>query len=125
MRIELLRTDAFGIGPVIRLGAVGAWSRTVGYWTRSPWSGRRSVQGRAVVDGVVTNALAHAVATALAIAGCQRMEDVDSVETDLYRANAIESDDTSVVRIRTTDGRDVTCALTLSAPVQSNTEPNQ
>jgi predicted dehydrogenase len=116
--IEMLRTDAFGIGPVIRLGAVGAWSRTVGYWTRSPWAGRRSVQGRAVVDGVVTNALAHAVATTLAIAGCQRLEDVESVETDLYRANAIESDDTSVVRIRTTDGRDLTCALTLSAPVQ-------
>ena len=35
----------------------GAWSRTVGYWTRSPWSGRRSLRGRPVVDGVVTNPL--------------------------------------------------------------------
>ena len=70
--LEMLRTDAFGIGPVVRLGAVGAWSRTVGYWTRSPWAGRRSLKGRAVVDGVVTNPLAHAVATALAIVDCRQ-----------------------------------------------------
>ena len=118
----MLQDDAFGIGPVVRLGAVGAWSRTVGYFTRSSWSGRRSMRGRAVVDGVVTNPLAHAVATALAVAGCRRLEDVDMVETDLYRANAIDSDDTSVVRIRTTRGLEVTCALSLCAPDQRNPE---
>jgi predicted dehydrogenase len=117
-----LRTDAFGIGPVTRLGAVGAWSRTVGYWSRSPWAGRRSLNGRAVVDGVVTNPLAHAVATALAIADCHTVEDVAEVETDLYRANAIESDDTSVVRMRTTKRLQVTCALSLCAPVQREPE---
>src|SRR3712207_5016197 len=69
--LEMLRADAFGIGPVVRVGAVGAWSRTVGYWNRSSWSGRRSLQGRAVVDGVVTNPLAHAVATALAVVDCR------------------------------------------------------
>ena len=102
--LEMLRADSFGIGPVVRIGAVGAWSRTVGYWSRSSWSGRRSLRGRAVVDGVVTNPLAHAVATALAIADCRTLEDVEAVDTDLYRANAIDSDDTSVVRIRTTQG---------------------
>jgi predicted dehydrogenase len=120
--LEMLRADAFGIGPIVRLGAVGAWSRTVGYWSRSPWSGHRSLHGRAVVDGVVTNPLAHAVATALAIADCRRLEDVDVVKTDLYRANAIDSDDTSVVRIRTTQGLEVTCALSLCAPVNRDPE---
>ena len=43
------------------------------------------------------------------------MEDVASVETDLYRANDIESDDTSVIRIRTAAGLPVTCALTICA----------
>ena len=116
--VEMLTDDAFDIGPIIRVSAVGAWSRTVGYWSRSPWAGRRSLGGQAVVDGVVTNALAHAVVTALSIVGCRRMEDVETVQTNLYRANAIESDDTSVVRIRTTDGFEVTCALSLCASDQ-------
>ena len=115
--LEMLETDALGIGRMVRVSAVGAWSRAVGYWSRSPWAGRRSLRGRAVNDGVVTNPLAHSVATALAVVGCRRLEDVESVETDLYRANAIESDDTSVVRIRTTRGLQVTCALTLCSPV--------
>ena len=115
--LEMLEADTLGIGRLVRVGAVGAWSRAVGYWNRSPWAGRRSLHGRAVNDGVVTNPLAHAVATALAVVGCRRSEDVESVETDLYRANAIDSDDTSVVRIRTTRGLQVTCALTLCAPV--------
>lgn len=116
--LPLLRDDAFDIGPAVAASAVGAWSRTVGYWTRSPWAGRRSLAGRPVVDGVVTNALAHAVVTALALVGCRRLDDVESVEADLYRANAIESDDTSVVRVRTTSGLGVTCALSLCAPVE-------
>ena len=93
-------------------------SRTVGYWNRSPWAGRRSLHGRVVNDGVVTNPLAHAVATALAVVGCRRREDVESVETDLYRANAIDSDDTSVVRIHTTWGLPVTCALSMCSSIQ-------
>ena len=116
--LEMLREDAFDIGSVVRVSAVGAWSRTVGYWSRSPWAGRRSLGGRPVVDGVVTNPLAHAVVTALAIVGCRRLDEVELVQTDLYRANAIESDDTSVVRIRTIDGLEVTCALSLCAPVE-------
>lgn len=120
--VEMLLADAFGIGPVVGLGAVAAWSRTVGYWSRSPWSGRRSLRGGAVVDGVVTNVLAHAVVTALAIVGCRRLEDVDVVETDLYRANAIDSDDTSAVRIRTTQGLEVTCAVSSCARAQREPE---
>ncbi len=116
--LEMLREDAFDIGSLVRVSAVGAWSRTVGYWSRSPWAGHRSLHGQPVVDGVVTNPLAHAVATALAIVGCRRLEDVEVVETDLYRANAIDSDDTSVVRIRTNQHLRVTCALTLCAPDQ-------
>jgi predicted dehydrogenase len=116
--LEILTEDAMGIGDLVRVSAVGPWSRTIGYWTRSPWAGRRSLGGQPVVDGVMTNALAHAVVTALAIAGCRQLDEVETVETELYRANAIDSDDTSVVRIRTTHGLQVTCALTLCAPVE-------
>ncbi|WP_265520401.1 Gfo/Idh/MocA family protein [Oerskovia flava] len=103
------------IGDVVRIGAVGTWVRTAGYWARAPWAGRRRMGGRDVVDGVVTNPLAHAVATALRVAGVTRAQDVASVEVDLYRANPIEADDTSSVRVVAHDGTQVACGLTLCA----------
>jgi predicted dehydrogenase len=116
--IGLFRGDELGIGEIVNVTATGAWSRTLGYWTRSPWAGRRTLDGQPVMDGVVTNALAHATATALAVLGCRRTDDVAAVDVDLYRANDIESDDTSAVRIRTTTGTTVTCAYTLCASAQ-------
>jgi predicted dehydrogenase len=117
---RLFEQDAFGIGEIVKVTATGAWSRTAGYWDRSPWAGRRSLDGQPVVDGVVTNPLAHATATALALVGCRELGDVAAVDTDLYRANAIDSDDTSVVRIHTTTGLIVTCAFTLCASEQDD-----
>lgn len=108
-----------GIGEVIGIGAVGTWVRTAGYWARSPWAGRRRLNGVEVVDGVVTNPLAHAVATALRVAGVTRASDVESVETDLYRASSIEADDTSSVRVVSVDGRSFGFGLTLCAPERS------
>ncbi|MDR6415031.1 Gfo/Idh/MocA family oxidoreductase [Pseudarthrobacter sulfonivorans] len=103
------------IGTLQGISATGRWVRPRAYFKRSRWAGKRSLDGVNVVDGVATNPLAHAVATALRIAGARTTADVRSVETDLYRANDIESDDTSVIRIRTTTGLPITCALTICA----------
>ncbi|WP_342667713.1 Gfo/Idh/MocA family oxidoreductase [Arthrobacter castelli] len=103
------------IGEVRSISATGQWVRTRAYYQRSPWAGKRRIQGTDVVDGVATNPLAHAVATALHIAGARETSDIAGVDTDLYHAHDIESDDTSVIRIRTTNGPTVTCALTLCA----------
>lgn len=108
------------IGDVLGLSAQGMWLRTRGYFKRSRWAGKRSLEGTDVVDGVATNALAHAVATGLQMAGAHTVADVASVETDLYRANTTQSDDTSVIRVRTVSGRTLLCALTLCAPEQQN-----
>jgi predicted dehydrogenase len=110
---ELLASGA--IGTLQGISATGRWVRDRAYYKRSRWAGKRSIDGVDVVDGVATNPLAHAVAIALRIAGARTIEDVASVETDLYRANDIESDDTSVIRIRTANGLPVTCALTICA----------
>ena len=107
------------IGEVRGVSAVGTWVRTTGYFKRSRWAGKRSLDGTDVVDGVATNALAHAVATGLRIAGAALAADVASVETDLYRAHATESDDTSVIRVRTAGGTVLLCALTLCADEQT------
>jgi predicted dehydrogenase len=103
------------IGTLQGISATGRWVRDKAYYKRSRWAGKRSINGVDVVDGVATNPLAHAVATALRIAGARTTADVASVETELYRANDIESDDTSVIRIRTASGLPITCALTICA----------
>ncbi|MFG2950269.1 Gfo/Idh/MocA family protein [Streptomyces adustus] len=115
---ELLAQGA--VGAVAGIGGAGAWSRPEAYYRRAPWAGRRRLHGADVVDGVLTNPLAHAVATALALGGATRAEDVTGIETELLRANDIESDDTSCVRVTTAQGRPITVAATLCA-----TEPDE
>ncbi|OKK08540.1 oxidoreductase [Streptomyces sp. CB03234] len=104
------------IGEVTGIGAAGAWARDEAYFRRSPWAGKRRLDdGTDVVDGVLTNPLAHAVATALALDGSARADDVTGIELELARANDIEADDTSCVRITTARGTPVTVAVTLCA----------
>ncbi|MEU9830543.1 DUF6807 family protein [Streptosporangium sp. NPDC048047] len=106
---KLVRDGA--IGRVTGIGAAGAWARPYSYYSRVPWAGRRRADGVDVVDGVLTNPLAHAVATAIAVSGAE----VESVEVELYRANEIEADDTSSARLRMDDGTTVTVAVSLCA----------
>ncbi|MEE1754868.1 Gfo/Idh/MocA family protein [Streptomyces sp. SP18CS02] len=103
------------IGRLVGIGAAGAWARDEAYFRRSPWAGRRRIGDTDVVDGVLTNPLAHAVATALALDGSTHAEDITDIELELARANEIEADDTSCVRITTTRSTSVTVAVTLCA----------
>ncbi|KUN78648.1 oxidoreductase [Streptomyces bungoensis] len=102
------------IGELVGVGGAGAWARDEAYYRRAPWAGKRRLNGADVVDGVLTNPLAHAVATGLALLGATRAEHVTGIETELLRANDIESDDTSCVRVSTVHGP-VTVAATLCA----------
>ncbi|MFC9689411.1 Gfo/Idh/MocA family protein [Kribbella sp. NPDC056951] len=104
-----------GLGGIRGISATGKWLRKAGYFDRAPWAGRRTLNGIAVVDGAVTNPLAHSTAAALLLDGSTGVDDIRSVETDLYRANDIESDDTSTVRITTTRGTSILIAVTLCA----------
>ncbi|MDX3635296.1 Gfo/Idh/MocA family oxidoreductase [Streptomyces europaeiscabiei] len=103
------------IGEVVGIGGAGAWARAEAYYRRAPWAGKRRLNGVDVIDGALTNPLAHAVATGLTLAGAGRAEDVTAIETELLRANDIESDDTSCVRVTTADGGRITVAATLCA----------
>ncbi|MFE7390798.1 Gfo/Idh/MocA family protein [Streptomyces sp. NPDC057582] len=103
------------LGTVLGIGAAGAWVRDDAYYRRAPWAGRRRIGTVDVVDGVLTNPLAHAVATALELAGAGTADDVAAIETELFRAHDIEADDTSSVRITTTGGLPVTASVTLCA----------
>ena len=107
------------VGEPVRYGALATWVRTEEYWRRTPWAGRRALDGVPVVDGAVTNPLAHAVATGLAIAGATRESDVAGVRLDLYRANDIEADDTSSLVVDLVGGGTLACALSLTASQRS------
>ena len=104
------------IGDVLHFGAVGLWSRSEQYWRRTAWAGHRVREGRLVADGVVTNPLAHAVATAFAIAGAHAPADVVAVDADLRRANDIETDDTSSLVVELHGGLRVAAGLAVTAP---------
>ncbi|MFF5565589.1 Gfo/Idh/MocA family protein [Streptomyces sp. NPDC012623] len=112
--IRKLITDG-AIGEVRGIGAAGAWARDEAYYTRAPWAGRRTLDGRDVVDGVLTNPLAHALATALRIDGSDRADSVGGIRLEQFRANDIEADDTTCLRLLTGGGTAVTVAVTLCA----------
>lgn len=114
------RIDAGEIGEVVRYSATGAWVRDEAYWTRSAWAGRRVLDGRVVADGALTNPLAHATATALALAGATLTTSVRSLEVDLWRAADIEADDTSVAVFTLDGGLKLTTAVTLAASAQTD-----
>jgi predicted dehydrogenase len=119
-RIRELVRDGL-IGEPLGIGAAGAWARDEAYFRRAPWAGHRRLDGPAgtghvdVVDGVLTNPLAHAVSTALALSGATGADDLTAIRTELFRANAIEADDTSYVELTTRHGSRVTVAATLCA----------
>jgi predicted dehydrogenase len=109
------------VGEVSHIGVAGTWVRATSYFRRAPWAGKRMLGGRPVVDGVTTNPLAHATATALRLADARRVDDVVDIDLELYRANDIEADDTSSLVLHSTTGPTIAGALTLCAPV--NTDP--
>jgi predicted dehydrogenase len=91
------------LGTITSVAIAGAWWRPDTYWTRSPWSGKRGL------DGALVNPFAHALMQALAIAG---LSGEATVELERFRTRAIETDDTSSLRI-TGAGPVVTAAVSL------------
>jgi predicted dehydrogenase len=115
--VELAAMVADGrLGELRGISATGKWVRTARYFQRARWAGHRVLDGVPVVDGAVTNPLAHSTAAALLLDGSPGADDVRSVETELFRANDIESDDTSTVRVVTARGTTILIAVTLCAP---------
>ena len=116
---ELIAAGA--IGELVGIGGAGTWQRDASYYARAPWAGRRALGGVPVVDGALTNPLAHATATALALAVGTGEEGLREVRVELFRANPIEADDTSCLRLITAGGTTITIAATLCA--EKSAEP--
>lgn len=108
------------IGDLTSVQVLGTWQRNRAYYQRSPWAGKRSMNGVRVADGVCTNPLAHSFATAFALVGLTDIGQVASIETELYHAHPIEADDTSWVRVARTDGVPIDASLVLTAEAQAD-----
>ena len=107
--------DDGAIGVLEGFGGAGSCIRDQAYFNRSVWAGRRTLDELAVVDGALTNPFAHATATALRLDGSDERGDLSEVTVELFRANDIESDDTSCLALRTHRGTRIVVAATLCA----------
>jgi predicted dehydrogenase len=97
------------IGRLKKIVVSAAWPRTASYYKRNNWAGKLSVNGTAVLDSPLNNACAHYMNLALFLAGksIDRSASPVSVESELYRANDIESADTVSVRVLTKEKTEI------------------
>lgn len=104
-------------GAIRRIRSLGGWIRTRTYYQRNDWAGRVRLGNRWVLDGTINNPFAHQVANALYFASPEHhaMASPSTVEAELYHGNPIESEDTSSMRIITTDGIEIVTNFTLCA----------
>jgi predicted dehydrogenase len=88
------------IGRVTEVAALCLAQRTDRYYARTGWAGKVTHNGQVVRDGTMNNPFAHQVHNLLAFAGAAegRVARPTAVETELYAAHDIESEDTSSVR---------------------------
>jgi predicted dehydrogenase len=105
------------VGTVTGISTVASWRRDDAYYGRSPWAGRRTVNGRPSLDGAIANPLAHALMHALAVAATLDAGDAAAprlVELERYRTRStIDVDDTASLRLTLPSGRPVVMAVTL------------
>jgi predicted dehydrogenase len=91
------------IGDVQSVRFLGLWPRRRSYFTRNDWAGRLQAGGVPVLDSPLNNAFGHFVMLSLYFAS----PEPDGATTampegvELFRAHAIESFDTAVVKMHT------------------------
>ena len=119
LKAELL---AGTYGRIKRVKSLGAWVRTDAYFNRNNWAGALKQGDHWILDGDINNPLAHVICNGLFFAGNQQADLANpvSVEAELYRANSIESEDTSAIRIQTAEGIEILSWLTLACEDESD-----
>lgn len=94
------------IGRPIAISAYGLWPRTSEYYERSSWAGEIFQNGRPVLDGPCTNAMAHFLNSLFFIAGKEPAQFARPARLagEVYRARPIASYDIGAVRGSFNDG---------------------
>ncbi|WP_030158166.1 Gfo/Idh/MocA family protein [Glycomyces sp. NRRL B-16210] len=104
--------EAGRLGEITSVGVAGSWRRPDAYYRRSPWAGKREVDGTLVADGALANPFAHASQQAIALAGDWPL--AGPIELERLRCReSIEVDDTAVWRATNKNGVRITVAVTV------------
>jgi predicted dehydrogenase len=105
------------LGPIRAIRAECRWQRPARYYSRNDWAGKLERDGVWVLDGPLNNACSHVLNLAAFLAGPAPYEFARplSVEAELYRANAIESEDTDCLRAKMDTGVELCVHLTQCA----------
>ena len=90
------------------------WPRPREYFSRNGWAGRLRIDGKAVFDSPLSNAFAHFAMLSLYFAGdtLAGVAESELIDGQLWRAHAIETFDSAVVRLRTPDEIDLWFGVT-------------
>jgi predicted dehydrogenase len=102
LKQHLLNGD---IGKIESVKFLGMWPRPREYFCRNGWAGRLRVEGKAVFDSPLSNAFAHFAMLSLYFAGrtLAGVAESELLDGQLWRAHAIETFDSAIVRLRTPD----------------------
>ena len=112
------------VGEVEAIRFIGLWPRSNAYFARNQWAGRLYIDGVAIFDSPFNNAFAHFVHLALYLAGEDQGSTASArlVNAELFRAYAIESFDTGVIRARSPGGIDFWFGASHASTVQREPE---
>jgi predicted dehydrogenase len=116
------RICAGEFGEVKRLRGMGCWSRDDSYYNRSSWAGQLRIDGNWVLDGTINNPLAHVLADQLYLSTRRqgKMSDPSEVTAELYKGHDIASEDTSSLKIVTSENVEIIFNATLCPNRQVN-----
>ena len=109
-------------GRVKRVRAMAGWPRLDSYYNRAGWAGRLKINDNWVLDGTINNPLAHMLANQLYFASMRpgMMAEPVTIEAELYHGHEIESEDTSSLRIITSDNVEIIFCATLCSFAEIN-----
>jgi predicted dehydrogenase len=114
--IQQLKSRITGgrLGAVRSLSLVCGWPRSETYYGRNEWAGKMRVGEDWILDSPANNAHAHYLMNALYLCSGEKgkADTPAQLRAELYRANKIESADTTTLRFAATGGSDVFVALT-------------
>ena len=102
------------LGSVRSLSLMCGWPRSETYYRRNEWAGKLRVGKTWILDSPANNALAHYLMNALFLCSPEpgAADTPAAMEAELFRANAIEGPDTTVLRFTTRSGANAFVFLT-------------